>query len=34
MGAAKEGQTNVVAKLLKAGANLNLENSVCKYYIV
>ena len=30
MGAAHVGQTNVVAELLKAGANLNLENSVCK----
>ena len=32
MEAAREGQTKIVADLLKAGANLNLENSVCNKY--
>lgn len=28
MGAAKEGQTEIVIELVKAGANINVENNV------
>ena len=31
MYAAREGRTEVVVELVKAGANLNLQNTVCQY---
>ena len=33
MFAAIEGRTEVVVELVKAGANLNLQNRVCQYII-
>ena len=33
MYAAIEGRTEVVVELVKAGANLNLQNTVCQYII-
>ena len=33
MYAALRGRTEVVVELVKAGANLNLQNTVCQYII-
>ena len=34
MEAAYYGSTEVVVELVKAGANLNLQNTVCQYIII
>ena len=31
--AALEGKTEVVVELMKAGANVDLQNNVCQYYM-
>ena len=33
MYAAIDGRTEIVVELVKAGANLNLQNTVCQYII-
>ena len=34
MKAAREGRTDVVVELVKAGANLNLQHTVCQYLML